>query len=65
MILMPPTKRSRNYSLPSIQEVEKGKFMVNLLMYNEEMQKKQLKFLTDTVLKFYVIIITLSYFNIS
>ena len=27
-------------------------------MYNEEMLKKQLKFLTDTVLKFFVIIIT-------
>ena len=34
-------------------------------MYNQEMLKKQLTFSTDTVLKYLVIIISLSYFIIS
>ena len=32
-------------------------------MYNQEMLKKQLTFSTDTVLKFLVIIITLSFYH--
>ena len=59
MILL-PLKRTQNYSLPSIEEME-------IHGENTDVQsifaKKQLTFPPDTVLKFLVIIITLPFYH--